>query len=106
LTDSEYRFKSLRDSIHGHVGVSKAELEIINTPAFRRLHEVKQLAFSHLAYHNAVHTRYEHAIGTMHVASEMCDRLDIGGDLKRLARMAPSCMTLAMARFPTRLRAC
>jgi len=88
MTDSEYSFKFLRDPIYGYIGVSKAELEIINTLVFRRLHGIKQLAFSYLVYHTATHTRYEHCLGAMHMVSKMCDQLGIGGDLKRLARMA------------------
>lgn len=89
MTDSsEYKFKAIRDSIYGYIWVSRTEYNIINTPAFRRLHRIMQLSHSYLVYPTATHTRYEHALGAMHMVSMMCDHLGVDGDLKRLARLA------------------
>lgn len=89
MTDSsEYKFKAIRDTIYGHIWVSRTEYFIINTPAFRRLHRIMQLSHSYLVYPTATHTRYEHALGAMHMVSMMCDHLGVDGDLKRLARLA------------------
>ena len=87
-SSDEFRFKAIRDSIYGYVGVSKTELGIIDTEAFRRLHRIKQLSNSDLVYPTATHTRLEHSLGAMHMAGRMCDHLGVDEDLKRLARMA------------------
>jgi len=88
LTDNEFRFKVIRDSIYGYIWLSKAELDVINTYAFRRLHRIVQLAFSYLVYPTAMHTRLEHALGSMHMAGRMCDQLGLDVEDKRLARMS------------------
>lgn len=38
--------------------------ELIDSPWFQRLRRVRQLGVAHLVYPGAVHTRFEHAIGT------------------------------------------
>lgn len=88
MTSREFMDKVLRDPIYGYVGVSKTELDIINTEAFRRLQNIKQLSFSDLAYHTATHTRLAHSIGAMHVTGRMCDQLELDAESKRLARLA------------------
>jgi len=88
LASSGFRHKVFRDSVHGHVGVSETEHDIINTAAFRRLDGIRQLSFSDLVYHSATHTRLEHSIGTMHMTGRMCDQLELDEESKRLARLA------------------
>ena len=39
-----------------------------NTAAFQRLRRIKQLSGAHLVYPSAQHSRFEHSLGTMHVA--------------------------------------
>jgi HD superfamily phosphohydrolase len=59
--------KTLRDSVHGNIRLSEAELEVLDTPQMQRLRGVKQLGFSYLVYPGANHTRFEHSLGTMHI---------------------------------------
>lgn len=70
--------KVIRDSIHGDVFLSGPEFEIIDTPEFQRLRRIKQLGMTHLVYPSANHTRFEHSIGSLHLAGRIADRLDIG----------------------------
>jgi HD superfamily phosphohydrolase len=51
------------------------EREIINHPAYQRLRRIRQLAWTDQVYPGAMHTRFEHSLGVMHVASAMFDRL-------------------------------
>jgi len=88
LAHNEFRFKVIRDSIYGYIWLSKAELDVVNTCVFRRLHRIVQLAFSYLVCPTAMHTRLEHALGSMRMAGRVCDLLGLGGEGKRLARMA------------------
>lgn len=59
------------DMIHGYIGLSVFALEIINTSIFQRLVSLKQLGPCRYIYSNAVHTRYEHSIGTYFLAGEI-----------------------------------
>ena len=57
------------DPIHDFVRVYGDELKIIDTPIFQRLRRIRQLSGAHLIYPGAQHTRFEHSLGVMHIAS-------------------------------------
>ena len=58
------------DPIHDFIRVYDHELEIIDNPIFQRLRRIKQLSGAHLTYPAAQHTRFEHSLGVMHIASQ------------------------------------
>lgn len=70
----------IRDPIHGFINFNELERDIINHPAFQRLRRIRQLAWTDLVYPGAMHTRFEHSLGVMHVASRLfgtlCKRND------------------------------
>ena len=68
-------FHEMRDPIHGFIRISKTERELIDTKVFQRLRRIRQLAMAFLVYPGALHTRFDHSIGVMHVAGRICDRL-------------------------------
>ncbi|MBI5695106.1 MAG: HD domain-containing protein [Nitrospirae bacterium] len=70
--DYRHRF---RDPVHGFIHLSDAELRIIDTPAFQRLRNIKQLSFTYYVYPGAMHTRFEHSLGVMEMASLAFDYL-------------------------------
>ena len=57
------------DPIHDFVRVYDNELKIIDMPIFQRLRRIRQLSGAHLIYPGAQHTRFEHSLGVMHIAS-------------------------------------
>ena len=65
----------MRDPIHGFIKISKRERDLIDTKVFQRLRRIRQLAMTFLVYPGAVHTRFDHSIGVMHVAGRICKRL-------------------------------
>ena len=65
----------IRDPIHGLIEFSEREKRLIDTPAFQRLRRVRQLAMAFLVYPGAVHTRFDHSIGVMHIAGRICNEL-------------------------------
>jgi len=67
----------IRDPIHGFIPYTEVEAELIDSPIFQRLRGVKQLAFTHLVYPGATHTRFEHSLGVMHVAGRIAERVGI-----------------------------
>lgn len=58
----------ITDPIHRYIRFSEAEREIVDTVIFQRLRGIRQLAGAHLVYPSAQHSRFEHSIGTMHIA--------------------------------------
>lgn len=65
----------IRDPIHGFISLNAWEWDIINHPAFQRLRRIKQLAWTDMVYPGAMHTRFEHSLGVMHVATLMYDQI-------------------------------
>jgi HD superfamily phosphohydrolase len=65
----------LRDPLHGPIPVTAAELSVIDTPIFQRLRGVKQLGFAEFVFPGAVHHRYLHSIGALHVGGQMAARV-------------------------------
>ena len=45
-------------------------LPIIDNPLIQRLRRIRQLSGAHLTYPAAQHTRFEHSLGVMHIASQ------------------------------------
>lgn len=70
--EKSYEF---RDPVHGFITLSGWERDIVNHPAFQRLRRIKQLAWTEMVYPGASHTRFEHSLGVMHVASMLFDSL-------------------------------
>jgi HD superfamily phosphohydrolase len=58
----------IRDPIHGYIKITKEERELIDSIFVQRLRRIHQLAGAYLVYPGGVHSRFEHVIGTMHVA--------------------------------------
>lgn len=60
--------KTFRDAIHHDIMLTTLEVDLVNTAAFQRLRRIKQLGATSLVYPSAVHTRFEHSIGTLAAA--------------------------------------
>ncbi|MCL2578399.1 MAG: HD domain-containing protein [Oscillospiraceae bacterium] len=67
--------KQIRDIIYGFIELDEQELEIINHPVFQRLRRIRQLAFTDMLYPGACHTRFEHSLGVMQMATYMYDHI-------------------------------
>src|SRR5262245_56558242 len=65
----------IRCPIHGFIRFSEHERTIIDHPLFRRLRWIRQLALTELVYPGATHTRFEHSLGVMEVATRIFDAL-------------------------------
>ncbi len=66
MEDYPVRF---RDPVHGFIHISRNELKLVESRAFRRLRQIKQLALTYLVYPGAMHTRFEHSLGVMELAT-------------------------------------
>jgi HD superfamily phosphohydrolase len=68
VADPHRRYE-IRCPVHGFVIINDWEREIIAQPAFQRLRRIRQLAWTDHVYPGAMHTRFEHSLGVMHVAT-------------------------------------
>lgn len=85
-------YKIIKDCIYGHIRVPWLCVKFMDVPEFQRLRRVRQLGMSHFAYPSAVHTRFEHCLGVMHLCGKMVDYLksyvDISDRVKELIQLA------------------
>lgn len=63
----------IRDVVYGFIELDEQERDIINQPAFQRLRRIRQLALTEMVYPGATHTRFEHSLGVLQMATNMYD---------------------------------
>jgi HD superfamily phosphohydrolase len=82
----------IKDPVHGYVYITEEEKEIIDSYPVQRLHRLRQLAGAEFVYPGANHTRFEHSIGVMHLASRVAENPNIsqyiGEDEAKMVRIA------------------
>lgn len=67
--------KIFNDPIYGFIGIpDELIFDLIEHPYFQRLRRIRQLGLTHMVYPGALHTRFHHALGSMHL---MCRAIDI-----------------------------
>lgn len=89
------RFEVIRDPLWNNIRADPEALSILDTPTFQRLRYVRQLGHAFLVYPGATHSRFEHALGTYHLAGRcltlLRDRNELDGvppEETRLLRLA------------------
>ncbi|MCB0705365.1 MAG: HD domain-containing protein [Saprospiraceae bacterium] len=66
-----HKMKIFNDPVYGFVSVPYGVLfDIIEHPYFQRLRRIKQVSLTHYVYPGALHTRFSHALGAMHLMTE------------------------------------
>ena len=75
------RYSVMRDPVHGDVYLTHEELRVLDTPQMQRLRGVKQLGAAYLVYPGAVHTRFDHSIGTVHLAQKLIGSINLSFEL-------------------------
>jgi len=68
-------YKDYRDPLYGFITVNEVEQQIIDTCYFQRLRNINQLGTTFLVYPSAVHTRFEHSLGTLYIIDKLLDSL-------------------------------
>jgi HD superfamily phosphohydrolase len=67
--------KTFQTLVSGPVMVTLPELEIIDTPEFQRLRRVRQLGSACMVYPTALHTRFDHSLGTLEMVERMIQHI-------------------------------
>ncbi len=72
--------KIFNDPVYGFVTVpNELIFDLIEHPYFQRLRRIKQLGLTHLVYPGALHTRFQHSIGAMHLMERAINELRFKG---------------------------
>lgn len=74
--------KIINDPVHGFIKVPNDLLyDLTEHRYFQRLRRIKQLGLTHLVYPGAMHTRFQHALGAMHLMSSAVETLQSKGNV-------------------------
>jgi uncharacterized protein len=74
--------KIFNDPVYGFISInSDLVFDLIEHPYFQRLRRIKQLGMAELVYPGALHTRFHHALGAMHLMCEALQTLRAKGHL-------------------------
>jgi HD superfamily phosphohydrolase len=78
--------------VHGDIELEPLDVELMDTPEFQRLRGIKQLGTAYLVFPSAVHTRFEHSVGSAWMARRIIEALRrshrISDEQERLIRVA------------------
>ncbi|HAI76870.1 MAG TPA: phosphohydrolase [Microscillaceae bacterium] len=74
------KLKIINDPVYGFVKINTELLfDLIEHPYFQRLRRIKQLGLAELVYPGALHTRFHHALGAMHLMGLTLSNLRMKG---------------------------
>ncbi len=65
----------VRDPIHGNIALANAEVNVLDSKAYQRLRQIKQLGFSEFSFPGATHNRFLHSLGVCHLAGLAFDNI-------------------------------
>jgi HD superfamily phosphohydrolase len=75
------RYSVLRDPVHGDVYLTHEEIALLDTAEVQRLRGIQQLGAASYVYPGAVHTRFDHSIGTLHCTQKLIDAINLNFEL-------------------------
>ena len=66
--NSNNKKKIFNDPVYGFISIPQEIIfDVIEHPFMQRLRRIKQLGLTDLVYPGALHTRYHHVLGAMHL---------------------------------------
>ncbi|MBK9337977.1 MAG: HD domain-containing protein [Lewinellaceae bacterium] len=74
--------KIFNDPVYGFVSVPHGLLlDLVDHPYFQRLRRIRQVGLAHFVYPGALHTRFHHALGALHLMQQAVEALRHKGAL-------------------------
>ena len=64
------------DNLHGYIQISDKAKKIIDTSEFQRLKNIHQTGALYYVWPTAVHSRFEHSIGTYYLTGLMLEKIN------------------------------
>jgi HD superfamily phosphohydrolase len=75
-------FEVIRDPLWNNIRIDADALRVVDSAPFQRLRYIRQLGHAYLVYPGATHARFEHALGTYHLARRALTLLGERGELE------------------------
>ena len=68
--------KIINDPVYGFITIANdLVFDLIQHPYFQRLRNIQQLGLSSMVYPGALHTRFQHSLGALHLMRQALDNL-------------------------------
>jgi len=75
-TSPAFKRKIINDPLYGFITIAdKLVFDVIEHPFFQRLRRIEQLGLASMVYPGALHTRFHHALGAMHLMGQAIETL-------------------------------
>jgi len=92
---TQNKLKIINDPVFGFIKVPfEIIFDLIEHPYFQRLRRIRQLGMTHVVYPGANHTRFQHALGAMHLMGNAIDTLR--GKGQEISRDEAEAVTIAI----------
>lgn len=75
MISANFNARRITDPVHGSIGLSKIESEIIDTRVYQRLRNIKQLGLVYQVFPGADYSRFAHSIGVCHLSGLIFESL-------------------------------
>ncbi|XP_058834868.1 deoxynucleoside triphosphate triphosphohydrolase SAMHD1 [Topomyia yanbarensis] len=85
---------TINDAIHGRVSYPAYVRQVVDTPEFQRLRNLKQLGSSSKVFPCVTHTRFEHCLGVCFLARKLLETLEKNSGVV-ISDIHRKCVTLA-----------
>jgi len=72
-SSKNFQSVKIRIPLYSDVDIRSEISYLLSLPLLQRLNYIKQLSFAYLKYPGAVHTRLEHALGTLYLMQKVCE---------------------------------
>lgn len=76
LRGVSYEKKQIRDPIYNYIELEQPFVDLINTPEFQRLRNIRQTSYEAL-YPSALHNRFVHSLGVFHLGEKAINYFEI-----------------------------
>jgi HD superfamily phosphohydrolase len=89
--------KIINDPVHGFINIPGGTVfSIISHPWFQRLTRIRQLGMTYLVYPGALHTRFHHTLGAMHLMNQAVETLRWKGHTITDNEAEAACLAILM----------
>ena len=91
------KLKIFNDPVYGFVSVPHGLLlDLVDHPHFQRLRRIRQVGLAHYVYPGALHTRFHHALGALHLMQEAIEVLRSKGTEISEAEAEAACVAILL----------
>jgi len=91
------KLKIINDPVYGFITIPyEIIFDLMEHPWFQRLRRIKQLGLTELVYPGAIHTRFHHTLGALHLMTKALDTLEQKGVELTVKEREATCIAILL----------